>query len=369
MFIEIEEDIFGILKDFNSTQPQYKQIVRFLYEVVICMTKGKHYISIPSLLKQANKTLLNNKVPGIASILCLAANMESASIKRSMKWRMTVTTNDPEKNTADQDIHILYYNPLLDKCFEMYEETHLICENLYDCSFYKAIVNSYFINKHIGSQTCNYLARNGGGITTSMVVRNEASNKNHLCLIITDSDLKFEGDTKFGSTYTQIRDELKKSGSDHLHLHKLKNVREIENLIPHNILITTSKNIDKKLKEFLQKNDSAFFDFKEGLRYVDICERKAYNYWKPVMDSLKIDYSKYSSFKTAATKKEKYYKLVKDEKLLINGFGSKILSTVIEKNLKELSKTKHSALTPRQEKDWTELGELIFNWTISKKYI
>ena len=78
------------------------------------MTKGKHYISIPSLLKPANQKILSDAVPGIGRTLYLAADMESASLKNSLKWQMIVTTTAPEKKPVSPEKHIIYFNPLLD---------------------------------------------------------------------------------------------------------------------------------------------------------------------------------------------------------------------------------------------------------------
>lgn len=374
MYIEIAEDIISIIH--NPHHDDYNRVMWVLQEIALCMKRRKHYVSIPALRKDARlKKELQDANPHIYGLIAQADDSDSQALKRSVNWYMVVTKNIP--NTKEDNV--LYFNPIYNHTLEIFEETHLICENLYDCEFYGLILNAYKnLKKRHGIQH-NYISRNGGGATTATVVNKEIMNKNHLCLIITDSDRKYrltpspdpkKNPEKFGETFRKIESTITSSPYEFMHLHVLTNSREVENLIPHSILLQHLPKSSKSTEKLIKQCDTSFFDFKEGLRYSDLNAEVEYLYWKPMMEAIKVDHSKRKKYKEQAKKrKKKYSEQVEGEPPLIPGFGKSILSIVLENHKKELASQDFNKLTDDQKHDWIEVGRLIYSWTLSKKYI
>lgn len=373
MFIEIADDIISIVQDPHHRD--YDEVLWFLQEVGICMMRRKHYIWIPALRKNPGiKETLRKVLPKIHGLFIQADDSDIQVLKKSIKWRMVVTKTIPPQPESK----VLYFDPIHNHNFEIFEETHLICENLYDCDFYGLILQAYCNYLKIPNIIHKYLPRNGGGATTAFVVRNEIKKRNHLCLVITDSDRKYRKDplpdpkkdsNLFGDTFKKIEDELLKNPYDYLHHHTLRYSREAENLIPHKILLNDKMKNFKEAQNFIKKCDTSFFDFKEGLNYSDLNSEAEFLYWEPILVSLGIDYRKRKLYKEKAKKtKKKYYTLVEGEPPLISGFGKNILSTVLENYRKDLMKQDINQLTKDQRNDWNEIGELLFSWSLARDY-
>lgn len=378
MYIEIADDIIQILH--NKKHTHYKSALWLLREIALCMKHEKHYISIPALRKDFKlKSIIQNALPDIYGLLIQADESYAKSLKEQLSWYMLVTEKIPPSSTPNT---VIYYNPFYDNEFEVYEETHLICENLYDCELYRLIGSAYYKKTGFLGLILNFLPRNGGGATTATVVRDELKRKAHLCLIITDSDRRYrqtinpdpvKNPSEFGDTFNKVEKEIQKNDSKFIYHHVLRRTREAENLIPHRILSNYFSKKHTNLKTLIIKkgNDTSFFDFKEGLRYTDLNTEKEYKYWAPILKELNIDVSKRKQYKENARKyKEKYYKLVEGEPPIIPGLGKTILSTILEdsKQAKKLEILKYCDLTEDQRYDWEEIGQHVFSWAIARRY-
>lgn len=365
MFIEISDDITAILHSPDCCN--YEKIVHFMHEVAICMKRGKHYVYIPSLRNGALKNRIKEIMPGIAKILYQADAAEVKSLEKKLEWKMLVTRNIPEV----KQLNILYYNPLQNKAFELYKETHLICENLYDCDFYEAVAQAYCNHYKLRPNSFLFFPRNGGGTTTASVIKKEMEKGNHLCLIICDSDRHYP-DGPVGDTMKEINEIFKDNKSNYFYLLKLENVGEIENLIPLQFLrddLHKYKPSPKNLSDaFLNQCDTSFFDFKKGLGYKELYSAEAYAHWKPILDKLSIDSSKREDFlRKSPHDRGGYEKLCENEPKLISSWGSSILAATVVGLRKDLRKFNLDKLSASQKFYWDEIGKLIYNWCLSRR--
>lgn len=344
MFIEVADDIIYAASDPKSTC--HDAAVCFLQKASLAARYGKHLIFVPILHNETFSTeplqrfLLKSQIITLKHV----KKVTEKRLKSRLKTFMLVSF---KRINQIPSFNIIHYNPLTLDSFEIHEEAHLIVENIDDAEFYKIVAN-YIIAKKAGF-SINFLARQGGGVTIHTVAQQELDYNCHLCLAIADSDKKYLGDT-IGSTASKLA-ELK-SKSDFLEIYILDKVCEIENLIPYNVLSYFSS---KRQKEHLKKNLS-FFDFKCGLKYKEVQSLEKNNYW-------------ISIFGTDAKIPQPETVNEGNKDKTINGFegyGSDILSKVLDlaKSDKPISHSIHnpSDLRPSQLEEWTNIGQLLFDW-------
>lgn len=145
----------------------------------------------------------------------------------------------------------------------------IVCENVTDYSFYIWLTEQSIRSLQCRSYRLNVLPFNGGGSTT---VASLKYIQNHFCLVICDSDVKYEG-CKHGDTYRSIKDcvsNLEFMGKKTVWMYVLS-VHEAENLVPLDLLEHVSqKNVIKKIRTIFSKEYGSiflsFFDLKEGFK-------------------------------------------------------------------------------------------------------
>ena len=371
MFVRVAQDVID--EALNGTDIA----IETLHLIATGIQRNKHWYSLP---RQTAK-----KLTGILSdyekrLFASVDNNDTNSMAKCIGIELVVSFQNPD---AQEGKTILWYNPKINMTFEIFEETHVLCENLYDIEFYKNCIEFYSDNsgKHAYKKgDSKFLARNGGGATTAAVLKNEIIRGEHLVLVISDSDYRFF-DTEdkpgpLGKTATAINAVVNDHPIGFHHHYNLKYHREAENLIPFRILdeIPGPSRQQKDLLRGMGK-DLRVFDFKEGLTYQDLYGPKIYDYWKRVLDG-KIDITfREELFPIGASlSPEQYRKKIaenkgKSEKAsqpIFAGWGSSILDTATTKlkKLKGKNRIKPNDLTPLQYKEWMEIGKLLFNWTL-----
>ena len=103
--------------------------------------------------------------------------------------------------------HRILINATKAEKLEVYEECHLLTENLIDGEFFEYLVKEYV--KRLGTTThiC-YMPQMGGGNTIAKVYKMEVIRGQHFCLSILDSDKKFPT-ASYGDTCKALRAEDK----------------------------------------------------------------------------------------------------------------------------------------------------------------
>ena len=135
----------------------------------------------------------------------------------------------------------------------------------------------------------------------------------------------------------------------------LKEVMEVENLIPYKIIFDVKKDIAK-----LSSYDLSYFDFKDGLKYQILYDKESRDYWKSNFIDLQIDWSKIDSL-TQKKNFSAYCDVVRGRSSLVPGLGANLLESVL-KNTKWNTISERD-LTVAQQREWNSLGKIIFSWT------
>lgn len=374
MFVRVEEDVI------NKALAGNQFAIETLHLIATGIRKNKHWYHIPRLATGKLKNLLSEHE---RKLFASVVNNDTNSMAKCVEWELIVSFNEPTPPTGKV---IIWYNPQTDSNFEIYEEIHLLCENLNDVEFYKNFITFYKHNtgKNIFQHgDTKFLARNGGGDTTAHVLENEILRAEHLVLVITDSDYRYiEADGTpgaLGKTAQAIENVINEHQSPFCQHYHLKQHREAENLIPFRILedIPGPSRQQKALFKDLA-NDLRLFDFKEGLTYTDLYGHKIYDYWKRVLSGKK-DISFRETIRPLGDTQtvEEYKKKLLENKAqsgeaskpIFTAWGSSVLenATLKLKRLKGKDKLQPRDLTPLQYEEWNAIGKLLFNWALVRE--
>ena len=217
----------------------------------------------------------------------------------------------------------------------------------------------------------------GGGVTIDKVLQVEIERKQHFCIVIADSDRKWAGDTGYGDTAKNVVDTIEKYKPFNCRHYVMQRVREIENLIPRKFVEQFG---DKKGFLGIFNYDPSFFDMKVGLGLGELWHKEVYKYWRNLLNE-SILFDEYNSIRQRCQNKKGYDEAIKGKEPLKKGFGNNLLSLVIgdidySTDIKRFKpKMNHNLyhitsqdLTPSQQEEWKNIGQLIFSWTCCLKH-
>ncbi len=266
----------------------------------------------------------------------------------------------------------IYINAANAEKLEVYEETHLLIENLQDGEFFEYLVKQYVKTMGISWPIC-YMPQMGGGSTMAKVYKMEINRGQHFCLAILDSDKKWPT-AKNGETCRKLKDEdkgkyLGDSGCDgqfayNCRYYVMENIRELENLIPFEVLqaIPNIRDNDILKKSF----DMSYHDMKDGLLAAKITEGDYQSYLHVVFSAYpdildNIDFCAEYRRRYHPNDKDGFEKACKHWKL-VDGLGSKVMEQVTREGSSYLKNIDFKKLSPNQQKEWTNIGKIVFYW-------
>jgi hypothetical protein len=253
------------------------------------------------------------------------------------------------------------------------QQPALLCENLDDCDFmvWLGIVHGFRMNL---PERIQLSKRNGGGSTTAKVYEDILKSKEELCLCISDSDLKFEGDTAEGGTACALCEVNSCNDSTLACLHILQ-CHEAENLIPASVLADVYASDPQKLSavpdlEGVQSNEAhqlwRYYDVKNGIRAFEFINSPKLQYiasWTRVFgcaSDVKKHMCRVCPEVGACEKKAECMDY------LAKGFGASVLTDTVREFLTKNSRAEIvRRLTPRMLAEWELVGRLIWTWGIA----
>lgn len=323
---------------------------------------GKHLIFIT--YNQAKK---------IVSIQYLSRNSKSVyeyltgklsklqAYREKIEFKAYVSFNAPESE------NVLWINPTEHKSIELYEETHLLAENLLDIDFFENVVTYYKIKHRLTKCSICYFPLQGGGNTTKDVYLKEIKLKQHFCLAIVDGDKKYPDDN-FGTTSEELNIIHEEEQPFNCSFYRIAKLAEIENMIPISIIKSYNKYTQKDILQ--QEIDLSFIDMKKGLSCCSMKDRNVYDYCLHLIggeSKRKMELcSKCLKTHNFNVPKEKKNKCGKKQNML-DGLGADLMKTLLSdgkiKGL--LKKVKINVLTNNQQEEWENIGKLICEWCCS----
>lgn len=377
MFIIVEQDILESVID----APHDLQVRQVLVELSLAVSRGKHYVFIPAwpIFCDKLQSLLSDHTFKILNSL---KRQDGHTLSQAVEKKLIVTNKCSEDSIGEN----IVFSPSIDPSFEIYEETHLLCENINEKLFYEK-VEAYYRRNYVTNYTFdnrfNVLPRNGGGASSESVLKAEKHMGNHLLLVIADSDYKYciirqengndiidKGDK--GTTAAA----LESIQSDHPYkfgyLYVLEEASEVENLIPKKFLKDLHPNNDKQAIALIETRDIEYLDIKEGIRIVNLFNNKAFDYWESTLNDFKFDTEKIKNIIKTYGSKKKYKEYLKGcnnverkENIIIDGWGNNILENSLNTKETEYYAITSVDLTPAQQKEWEKIGKLLFEWGLA----
>lgn len=366
MFIIICQDVIEKAIDCNDRDNE--NAVEVLKKTLLAVQWRKHIVFVPELTEEDIQKLKKELTPKEIKLLeyVFSRRLNSNSLMAKLSIYVQITFN----KSTHKDSPIIYINPKTTFNFELYEETHLIVENILDSVFYdKAICNYYQRKNKLNScYTTEFYPVQGGGMAIPEVIKYEIGLAQHFCFIIGDSDKKCSK-SKEGQTASEIREMLKKNKSSYMDFYIMSKVREIENLIPFCILNLYSM---KKQEDFLAQhantNNLSFFDMKLGMDYKILYYARIHEEYKSIFPT-EIDWNKIDDIKRNVDCPKRFSEEVSSIPSFIKEWGTGILYDVLypqkpkqKDNIYKLYEIKESDLTPNQKEEWDAIGKLIFSW-------
>lgn len=367
MLIEVRRDILDqAINDANSST---NDAAVFLSEVALAVKRGKHIVYVPALNGDIDLSTNLKKVIGKNAVALLQSSQRNRSKFRYIidKLNTKAVCSYSEVTTEGNFTKVIHINPSRMQGFEVGVETHVIGENISDVTMFDILFDYYASSHRLKYVSRCFYPLMGGGDTTCKVYENECENRHHFCLVITDSDFKLpceEGkeleNLEKESTASKVMNVHKAYKSPVSDFYPMRYVSEIENLIPKAIYKEYGSN---HLQTIVLDHDYSFFDMKKGLDFYRLRKTEHYNYWITIyagdadfseFNSLSAQHAKFSTFKEAAK-----------GKFVLPGWGSDILKNILDTStlVKSMRKTKRADLSESQHKEWTRIGELMFNWT------
>lgn len=361
MYIEISRELV------TSAERGNRQAIEMLIRLSLAIKYGKHIvfagvklldriIQLQSL--DAHEVLQYRKVRNyyvVIGALCHKLEFKAVVLMRGENCR---TRNRILINAAKADK------------LEVYEECHLLTENLQDGEFFNYLVREYVNTLGVNSPI-TYMPQMGGGNTIAKVYKMEINRGQHFCVAILDSDKKFPTASN-GDTCKALQKEDKDkymgdAGEDGQHAfncsyYVMKDLRELENLIPLDVLKSMKQ---VKNQPLMQMNfDMSYHDMKEGLLACKINEGAYQTYldslyaFDPVLVG-KIDYC--AEYRQLCANKEEYEKDCGRTRL-VGGLGSKIMEQVLTTAQPALASNRFSGMSPSQQSEWLCIGKKVFEW-------
>lgn len=380
MFIEIKEDVIG--DAIEKKEQDVNMSLDLLFLMALCAKQGKHIVSVPCLLTNAEVCKELSLIMGKGNFKALY-NYNTVRYKyNNVIANLSIKCVISYIKQTQADEREIWVIPYEYPKFEPWIETHVLTENLADSSFYIHLAY-YYADKFVfhgkakeTDFTFSFYPLMGGGVTIDKVLRVEIDRKQHFCLVIADSDKKWSGDTGYGDTAKNVVDTIEKYKPFNCRHYVMQRVREIENLIPR-----------KFVEQYGDNNgffgifdyEPSFFDMKVELGLGELWHREVYRYWREILNDAMV-FEEYNSIRQQCQNKKDYDKAIKGKEPLKKGFGNNLLSLVIgdidySKDIKKIKPKMNHALyhitpadlTLAQQEEWKNIGQQMFSWTCCLK--
>lgn len=377
MYIKITSDI---IDKANEEDQRCVQLIKLLDWTIV---QGKHLVFGEK--KDLDRIMgldLDTKLNGFKYILNQYATI--GSIVDQLKWHAEFSLKEQSHRDVNHKTICINIDDL--PLFDVYKETHLLCENLSDINFYDYVLKFYKKLKEININN-KYYPILGGGSTTHKVYRSEILKKNAFVVCIADSD-KRSPNGSLGDTANVIQ-KVDRQEPFNAFFYHLEEVTEVENLIPINIYEKyISEQVGKEQKEKFLKIKTIgqhcsqyldYFDMKKGITIKNILEEgENAKYQKKIATSIQLNIKEKCAEINQCIEEVKNAlshviisknlkidtdKYIKASEVLVYGLGDNILDHILECQKCSLNEIQKEDLRLSQFNEYQTIGELLCNWT------
>lgn len=366
MLIEVSENV--LKKALDNNDNDHEQALEIIRHLCLAIRKNSHLIHIPQLSSDSINSFAQflNRAETKALTLIYGKRRDLNAIATLVYIKMVISYDEVSR----RENGTIYVNPSMSSQVELYEECHLLTENLQDAEFYRIVSKVVQKTRRIDTAVyqTNYYPVQGGGITIKDVYKLECLLGHHLCLAILDSDKKWPNCKENGNTAKKFEEEMHSTTSPLLCEHYIMSeVSEIENLIPVDVL---SRFSSPSQKAFLKNYNHVlpWCDVKKGLEYKILYDKTAYEEWKKEFPT-EVDWATVDELRSSSKDKKDYEGKVKQRQFpaVYDPWGAQILSKILYPDSKhalkyDLYSTDLTKLHPNQKAEWQEIGWRLFSW-------
>lgn len=367
MLIEVSENVLKKALDKNDND--HEKALEIIRHLCLAIRKNSHLIHIPQLSFDSINSFAQflNRAETKALALIYGKRRDLNAIATRVYIKMVISYDE----TSRRENGVIYLNPSTNSLVELYEECHLLTENLQDADFYRIVAKVVQKSKHLDTAVyqTNFFPMQGGGITIKDVYKLECLMGHHLCLAILDSDKKWPNCNESGNTAKKFEEEMRNIANPLLcDYYIMSRVSEIENLIPIDVLLRFSA---PPQKAFLKNHYQVlpWCDIKKGLEYKILFDNTAYKEWKKEFPT-EVDWATVDTLRASSKDKKDYEEKVKQQQfpVVYSPWGTQTLSSVLRPDRKHVGKydlysTDMTKLHPNQKSEWEEIGWRLFSWT------
>lgn len=354
MYLKINEDIIEAAVARND-----ERAIEVLTQVAFAIRYGKHAVEITprdvARLLDRKNLFSRNELAAFNMVGRVYYKLNGFVSRLSI---FAVVTFEHETERIDNTIYI---NPNEQNHFELYEETHLLAENIEDIELFSYMISYFQRKERIPMCKVNFYKMMGGGHTTGDFMEYENILKQHFCFSVVDSDFHYEDDNHLGDTAKYIQEKLIGTPFN-CGMYYMNSVCEVENLIPWCAIKSNPVFRNHTLIKYNGQLELSFYDLKDGVHVQYLYSDISYNYWDRVFPvslrripfrTIKADRKRYTKEKF----KQKY-----GDRTIGEGFGTKLLpqSLKIMRDSKKLYTDED--LSSAQQKEWNLIGKEIFAW-------
>lgn len=355
MLIEIDESIATSAKLGNQNSLQA------LHLIATSQSMGYHIVWAQ---RKTLKLILTISQLGPYDLNIYNIILKKYVTKTSDYKKITFRTIITNRFTTSYNINGIIINPDEVPNFNYVNRTVILAENLSDINFFEYIALYYLkeinLNKSINIEFDKQL---GGGDTTSTEYEKYSVQKERFCLCILDGDRKYDSPTAlYGQTYKNVKTIADKIGSFNCIYYGTQRVLEIENLIPSLLYLSDS---NYKNEQIIRDNllfDLSFFDLKEGIKYKSLIDPNVLTYWKRILASYNNLINDINLIEELINNNVQEFRKAYEKEVIIKGFGSKLLETVLSRHKAKLQNIISKDLTPNQIFEWNLIGKHIIHW-------
>lgn len=350
----------------NSGDEDYLSIRRCIKKLATAVTEHKHLLLGDFEAIHYFNEIMNNPDEDESRLFNMLEQNEAINpIPDEITYYIEVVRGEPTQARKEGDVTIAQVSYKMFEDTSSCDQTALLCEDDYDCIFFKHIYKWYKENV-CTTRLSNSLESTlgaGGHIVTEI---KKMKRKKRACLAIIDSDKKYPTHNPGNKTTYKKCLGIKESS-----IYKLLvlNVQEVENLIPieyinqHQFLgdgIINKKHFDTLLNNNHTEYILQYLDLKKGIKKKDVADDANYQTFVSFCYFHNTLVNQGLSF-------NEFLLSIEDNDFIQKPLQESILKNVLDeiKEREKLGVNHLPYLMNFQEDEWKKIGQYMLNWGCS----
>ena len=347
----------------NPDDADYLAIRKCIKKLATAVTEHKHLLMGDFEVIQHFNGILYNPEEDESRLFNMLEKHEAINpIPDEITYYIEVVRGEPSNERTEENVTVAQVSYKMFEDSSSCDQTSLLCEDDYDCAFFKHIYK-WYIGNVCTTRLSNSLESTlgaGGHIVTEI---KKMKRKKRACLAIIDSDKKYPSHVPSNETTSKKCEKIKETP-----IYKLLvlDVQEVENLIPIDYInqhqFVGDGAINKMHFDTLLNNNHTehilqYLDLKKGIKKMDVADDANFQtfasfcYFHNTLVNQGLDFNEFLSS-------------IEDNDFIQRPLQESILKKVLEeiKERESLNGTHWPYLLQYQEDEWKRIGQFLLNW-------